>query len=100
MSLRSAISTFRGNRVPRFNIIGKWRWWFGLSGAIIVISLIALSVRGLNFSIEFKGGSVLQFANRSGASVADYQAIMDRFGLSGSEVELVSGGTGCPTGCI
>src|SRR5690242_18880356 len=50
--------------------------------------------------IEFKGGSLLQLPNTSGATVPDYQAVMSRFGLPDAELEIV-GGTGCPVaGCV
>ncbi len=39
-----------------FDFIGNRRWWFGISSAIILISIISLTTRGLNPSIDFKGG--------------------------------------------
>jgi preprotein translocase SecF subunit len=88
-NFREAIATFRGHRVPHLNIIAHRYWWFALSGFFIALSLVGLFARGLNFSIEFKGGSLLEFPNRSGASVGDYQAIMARFGLRDAKVEIV-----------
>jgi preprotein translocase subunit SecF len=93
MNLREAVATFRGHRVPHLNIVAHRRWWFALSGFFIVLSLIGLFWRGLNFSIEFTGGSVLQLPNRSGASVQDYQAVMARFGLGDAKVEILGGNT-------
>src|SRR5438552_2324114 len=99
MRLRDAVATFRGHRVPNLNLIGRRNWWFALSGSIIVLSLVGLFVRGLNFSIEFKGGSQLQFQDRSGADVQQFQSIMARFGLPDARVDIV-GGQNCPTGCV
>ena len=65
---RDFFSTFRGHRVPNVNFIGRKTWWFSLSGAFVLLSLIGLFARGLNYSIDFKGGSQLEFPNRSGAS--------------------------------
>jgi len=90
MKVREAISTFRGHRVPNVDFIRRTRVWFALSGAIIVLSLIGLIFQGLNFSIEFKGGSLLQFPNKSGATVGQYQAVLNRFGLGeGAQIEFV-----------
>jgi preprotein translocase subunit SecF len=97
--IREAVSTFRGHRVPHLNLIAHKRWWFLLSGAFIALSIFGLVFQGLNFSIEFKGGTLLQFPDRSGASVQGYQAIMSRFGVTDAEVELIGGGN-CPSGCI
>jgi preprotein translocase subunit SecF len=42
-----------------FNVVGNRRRWYAVSGALILISLLALGIRGLNFGIEFSGGTVL-----------------------------------------
>jgi preprotein translocase subunit SecF len=97
--IRDGVATFRGHRVPNLNLIGRRTWWFALSGVFILLSVVGLFVRGLNFSIEFKGGSQLEFQDESGASVQEFQAIMARFGLPDARVEIV-GGQNCPTGCI
>src|SRR5438046_122639 len=99
MKIREGVATVRGHRVPNLNLIGRRNWWFALSGTFILLSLIGLFVRGLNFSIEFKGGSQLQFQDKSGDSVQDFQAIMARFGLPDARVEII-GGQNCPTGCV
>ncbi len=39
-----------------FDFIGRRRWWFGISALIIAVSIISLATRGLNPSIDFKGG--------------------------------------------
>ncbi|MGI8753784.1 MAG: protein translocase subunit SecF [Acidimicrobiales bacterium] len=46
---------FRGE--TSFDFAGRWRRWFAISGLVIVIGFISLGVRGLNFSIDFKGGT-------------------------------------------
>jgi preprotein translocase subunit SecF len=93
MRLREAVATFRGHRVPSIDFIGRRMWWFSLSGAFILLSLIGLVFSGLNFSIEFKGGSVLALPNKSGASVQEYQTVLSRFGLSDARVEILGTGT-------
>jgi len=55
-----------GGRLYRGDVsvdfVGRQRLWYTISGAILVISVVALIVFGLNFSVDFKGGSVYQFA--------------------------------------
>ncbi len=89
MRVRHFIETFRGHEAPNLNIIGRRRWWFLLSAFFIVLALTGLFARGLNFSIAFTGGSVLQFPNRTGASVAEYQRALARFGLQDAQVEIL-----------
>ena len=43
------------------NIVGRQRMWYLISGLIILVSAAALGIRGLNFNVDFKGGSVFQF---------------------------------------
>ena len=43
------------------NFVGRQRLWYAISGLILLISVVALLIRGLNFSLEFKGGSSFTF---------------------------------------
>ena len=45
-----------------YDFVGHQRRWYAISGAILVISIVALLVRGLNFSVDFKGGAVFTFS--------------------------------------
>ena len=51
---------YRGEVSVEF--VGRQRLWYTISGVILVVSAVALLVFGLNFSVDFKGGSVYQFA--------------------------------------
>src|SRR5262249_30410898 len=39
------------------DFMGKRWWWFGISGAAILVSVVSLAVQGLNLGIDFKGGT-------------------------------------------
>jgi len=53
------------------NIVGRQKMWYLISGAILVVSVAALLIRSLNFSVEFRGGSVFEFpAQTSGAAIS------------------------------
>ena len=61
------MSRFRGlgGRLYRGEVsvdfVGRQRLWYTISGVILAISVIALLVFGLNFSVDFKGGSLFKF---------------------------------------
>jgi preprotein translocase subunit SecF len=93
VSVRTAISTFRGHRVPNIDFTGRKKWWFALSGLFIVASLVGLFARGLNFSIEFKGGALLTYPDRSGASVGQIQSTLAKYGRPDAEVETLGTNT-------
>ena len=42
------------------NFVGRQKLWYTISGCILGIAVIALIVRGLNFSVDFKGGSIFE----------------------------------------
>ena len=44
------------------NIIGKRKIYYAISGIFIVASFISFALWGLNFGIDFKGGSVLEIS--------------------------------------
>lgn len=44
-----------------FDFVSRKKLWFMISGLILVVSIAALVFNGLNFSVDFKGGSVFQF---------------------------------------
>jgi preprotein translocase subunit SecF len=39
------------------DFVGRWRLWFALSGVFLLLSVGAIAVRGMNFGIDFEGGS-------------------------------------------
>jgi preprotein translocase subunit SecF len=42
-------------------IVSRQKMWYAISGLILLISIVALFTRGLNFGVDFKGGSTFQF---------------------------------------
>jgi preprotein translocase subunit SecF len=44
-----------------FDFVGRQKLWYTISGLILVISIVALAFRGLNYSVEFKGGNLFVF---------------------------------------
>ena len=93
MNRQQAISAYRGHTIPHFRLVEQRNRWFLLSGIVIVLSLAGLLFRGLNLSIDFKGGAQLRYVNRSGASVADVTAVLAANGHANSEVQIVNGDT-------
>jgi preprotein translocase subunit SecF len=61
------------------NFVGRQRTWYTISGLIVLVSAIALIVRKLNFSVDFKGGSVFQFpSSPSQGSTTAVQGMISR----------------------
>lgn len=42
-----------------FEVVGRRKLWYGLSGAIMAIAVLAIIIRGFTFGIDFKGGTTV-----------------------------------------
>jgi preprotein translocase subunit SecF len=73
------------------NFVGRQRMWYAISGAILVISVVALLVRGLDFSVDFKGGAIFQFSAPA-ASLTQVQNAVADTGVDGALVQDTSHG--------
>jgi preprotein translocase subunit SecF len=51
------------------DFVGKRKIWYGLSAFLLIFSIVGLIIHGLNLGVEFKGGSVFDFARTPGSSV-------------------------------
>ncbi|WP_151523458.1 protein translocase subunit SecF [Serinicoccus kebangsaanensis] len=56
-----------------YNIVGRRTFWYLLSAVLIAVSLVGLFGRGLNFGIEFSGGSELRVSQVSATQMEDYE---------------------------
>jgi preprotein translocase subunit SecF len=51
-----------------FNFIGGRRKWYAICAALIILSVVLPIMRGVNFSIEFRGGSQFQIVSVENAT--------------------------------
>ena len=92
MHLRHAVATYRGHTIPHFPIIERRKIWYAFSGALIVLSLIGFVVRGLNYSIDFKGGALIEYTVVKPVTADQIQGVMADAGRADAQVQLVNGG--------
>ncbi|WP_127111680.1 protein translocase subunit SecF [Shimia sediminis] len=48
--------------------------WLGISGLLIVLALVSFFLQGLNFGIDFRGGTTIRTESTQEVVVADYRA--------------------------
>jgi preprotein translocase subunit SecF len=81
---------YRGD--THFDFVGRRRWWFVLSVVLVVVSALVLGLRGLNLSVDFVGGSLIEVDNPAGASLSEVRAALTEVGLGGAKAQLVGEG--------
>jgi preprotein translocase subunit SecF len=82
-----ATRLYRGELSYQF--IDRRKVWYAVSGAVMLLSVVSILVRGLHPSIDFKGGVVFQFPT-AGHSVSDARNAVSAVGVT-PEVATVTG---------
>ncbi len=87
-----------GGRLHRgevsLDFVGRQKTWYTVSGLILVVSIVSLLTLGLNFGVEFKGGTVFQFPTKSGATTSDARAAVKAAGVVKEDPIVQKTGTG------
>lgn len=76
------------------DFIGRQKTWYAFSGVLIVLALIGIFARGLNFGIEFRGGSEFRLTGVSDTSGYEEKAkaAISEAGVGGNVLATVIGG--------
>jgi len=94
----AALGAARRGKGWTFDFMGASKWFFSLSGTILLIGAIAIGGKGLNFGIDFKSGTRIQTAFVKPVSVNQVSSVMAAAGYGNAEVQRYSnksiGGTG------
>ena len=69
------------------NFLKHRRIFFIVALVLLVVSAVALPLRGLNFGIEFVGGTSIDFKNTGDISIEDMRRSFDEAGVSGAIIQ-------------
>ena len=61
--------------------------WFAISGLVIVLGAVGYGVRGMNWGIDFKGGTQLAFQTSSPKTTADVRSVFSSNGYGDAVVQ-------------
>ncbi len=77
-----------------FDFMGRKRWWFGLSAAVILIGLGSLFIKGdgnpiqgLNFGLEFKEGTRVSVAFEGQPTLGEVRKTVTAVGHGGAQIQ-------------
>src|SRR2546421_82212 len=70
----------------------RWRRWaYGLTAAIIIPGFSLFLIRGLNYSIEFTGGTLIQVQTAQPVSAERIRGALDAAGIRDAEIQQFGG---------
>jgi SecD/SecF fusion protein len=73
-----------------FDFMGASRWFFSVSGTILIVGALALATQQLNFGIDFESGTRIKVALVKPTDEEGVRGALDAAGVSGEEVQQVS----------
>ena len=83
----AALGAARRGKGWTFDFMGASKWFFSLSGTILLIGALAIGGKGLNFGIDFKSGTRIQTAFIRPVSEAEVAKVMTAAGYPNAEVQ-------------
>ncbi|MEP5732378.1 MAG: protein translocase subunit SecF [Sulfitobacter sp.] len=66
---------------PNFDFFSRWKVWLGLSALMMVLGLASFLFQGLNYGIDFRGGTTVRTESPLAVDVAEYRAALDALEL-------------------
>jgi SecD/SecF fusion protein len=73
-----------------FDFMGASRWFFTLSGVILLVGALALATKQLNFGIDFKSGTRVKVALEKPTNEEGVREALSGIGVSGEEIQQVT----------
>jgi SecD/SecF fusion protein len=73
----------------RFDFMGASRWFFSVSGIILIIGGFALATKQLNFGIDFESGTRIKVALEEPTDEEGVRDALEGAGIGGEEIQQV-----------
>jgi SecD/SecF fusion protein len=91
ISSPSALGAGGARRTWKFDFMGASRYFFTVSGVILLIGALAIGGRGLNLGIDFTSGTRITVGLERPASESSVRSLMTSAGASDPVIQKVSG---------
>lgn len=66
----------------KIDLMGKRKLWFMIGGAVVILSLLALLIFGLNLGIDFAGGTIIEFGFEEQVETDEVRTILADIGIA------------------
>ena len=89
--IRSRAALGAGEQRVKFLIdyMGKAKWFFSFSGVILLVCALAMSGKGINFGIDFDGGTRITAALERAATVDQVRDAVAPLGLGDAKIQTL-----------
>lgn len=64
-----------------FDFFKRWKLWLGISGVMMLVAFGSFMIQGLNFGIDFRGGTTIRSESPLAVDIATYRGAMDALEL-------------------
>jgi SecD/SecF fusion protein len=91
ISSPSALGASGERRHVRFDFMGASRYFFSMSGVILLIGALAIGGRGLNLGIDFTSGTRISVGLVQNTSEAQVRSVLAADGVANPTVQKVTG---------
>jgi SecD/SecF fusion protein len=78
-------------RTRRFDYMGASRWFFSMSGVILLVGALAIGGKGLNFGIDFESGTRIKTELNRSADENAVRNVISPSGFGDAEIQRLSG---------
>ncbi|OBA76356.1 protein-export membrane protein SecF [Mycobacterium sp. 1554424.7] len=75
-----------------FEVIGRRRLWYGISGAIVAVAIVSIILRGFTFGIDFKGGTTVSMPRGTAQTAQVSEVFHKAIGKDAESVVIVGNG--------
>ena len=86
----AALGAARRRKGWTFDFMGASKWFFSMSGTILLVGALAIGGKGINLGIDFTSGTRIQTAFVRTASQAEVAEVMTSVGYPNAEVQKFS----------
>ena len=86
----SALGAGKKRKPITFDFMGASRWFFSMSGMILLVCALAIAVNGLNFGIDFESGTRITAALERSATVDEVRQAVAPAGFGDAKIQTIT----------
>src|SRR5829696_5803734 len=89
LSSRSALGAGHAKHKITFDFMGASKWFFSMSGVILLVGALAIAGKGINFGIDFESGTRITAPLNRAVNVEDVRNALSAQGLGQEKIQTV-----------